>query len=109
MNVDAEKIQEIIAQNARTVQDQAEYKVRYESLSARFQETKARYNAVTAEIAKRGIRRREFGRFIRSVEALPEILTEFSEELWGALVDHVTVYSKDNIVFTMNSGMEINA
>jgi hypothetical protein len=43
------------------------------------------------------------------VEALPEILTEFSEELWGALVDHVTVYSKDNIVFTMNSGMEIKA
>ena len=109
MNVDAEKIQEIIAQNARSVQDQAEYKIRYESLSARFQETKAKYNAVTAEIAQRGIRRREFARFIRTVEALPEILTEFSEELWGGLVDHATVYSKDNIVFTLTSGIEIKA
>lgn len=109
MNIDSDAVQEAIAQNAGKEQDQDEYGTRYEALSARFRETKARYDAVTAEIAKRGIRRREFGRFIRSVEALPETLTEFSEELWGALVDHVTVYSKDNIVFTMNSGMEIKA
>ena len=81
----------------------------YEALSSRFQETKAQYDAVTAEIARLGIRRREFDRFIRSVEALPEMLTEFSEELWGALVDHLTVYSKDNIVFTLTSGTEIKA
>lgn len=109
MNVDADAVQEAIAQNARVAQDQAEYSVRYEALSARFQETKARYDAVTDEITRRGIRRREFGRFIHSVEALPEMLTEFSEELWGALVDHMTVHGKENIVFTLTSGMEIKA
>ena len=61
------------------------------------------------QIAQRGIRRREFGRFIHSLEALPEMVTEFSEELWGSLVDHVTVHSKDNIVFTLTNGMEIKA
>ena len=61
------------------------------------------------QIAQRGIRRREFGRFIHSLEALPEMVTEFSEELWGSLVDHVTVHSKDNIVFTLPNGMEIKA
>ena len=55
----------------------------------------------------KGIWRREFGRFIHSLESLPEMVTEFSEELWGSLVDHVTVYSKDNIVFILTSGMEI--
>ena len=109
MNIDSDAVQEAIAQNAGKEQDQDEYGTRYEALSARFRETKARYDAVTAEIAQRGIRRREFGRFIRSVEALPEMLTEFSEELWGALVDHLTVYSKDNIVFTLTSGMEMKA
>ncbi|MBQ8072595.1 MAG: hypothetical protein IJ231_02415 [Clostridia bacterium] len=83
--------------------------IRYEPLSVRFQETKDKYDAVTAEIAQRGIRRREFGRFIHSLESLPEMVTEFSEELWGSLVDHVTVHSKDNIVFTLTSGMEIKA
>ena len=93
----------------RVAQNQEEYSIRYEALSARFQETKDKYDAVTAEIAQRGIRRREFGRFIHSLEALPEMVTEFSEELWGSLIDHVTVHSKDNIVFTLTSGMEIKA
>jgi len=109
MNVDADAVQEAIAENARVAQNQEEYSIRYEALSARFQETKDKYDAVTAEIAQRGIRRREFGRFIHSLEALPEMVTEFSEELWGSLVDHVTVHSKDNIVFTLTSGMEIKA
>ena len=109
MNVDADAVQEAIAENARVAQNQEEYSIRYEALSARFQETKDKYDAVTAEITQRGIRRREFGRFIHSLEALPDMVTEFSEELWGSLVDHVTVYSKDNIVFTLTSGMEIKA
>ena len=37
------------------------------------------------------------------------MVTEFSEELWGSLVDHVTVHSKDNIVLTLTNGMEIKA
>jgi len=57
----------------------------------------------------KGIRRREFWRFIKSVEALPDAITEFDEALWGSLVDHMTVHSKDNIVFTLTSGMEIEA
>ena len=109
MNVDADAVQEAIAENARVAQNQEEYSIRYEALSARFQETKDKYDAVTIEIAQRGIRRREFGRFIHSLEALPEMVTELSEELWGSLVDHVTVHSKDNIIFTLTSGTEIKA
>ena len=109
MNVDADAVQEIIAENARVAQDQEAYNLRYEALVTRFEETKARYEQVTSEIAMKGIRRREFGRFIQSVEALPDAITEFDEALWGSLVDHVTVHSKDDIIFTLTSGMEIKA
>ena len=44
---------------------------------------------------------------IHSMKALPVMLTKFSEELWGALADHLTVYGKDKIVFTLTSGAEI--
>ena len=54
-----------------------------------------------------GIRRRELERFILAVEKLPAMVTEFDEALWGSLVDHLTVNDKDDIVFTMSSGMEI--
>ena len=56
-----------------------------------------------------GIRGREFDRFIRAVEKLPGMVTEFDEALWGGLVDHMTVHAKDNIVFTLTGGMEIKA
>ena len=109
MNVDADAVQELIAENARVAQDQKEYELRYEALATRFEETKARYEEVSNQITRKGIRRREFGRFIQSVEALPDAITEFDEALWGSLVDHVTVHSKDNIIFTLTSGMEIEA
>lgn len=109
MNVDADTVQQIIAENARVAQDQEAYNLRYDALVSRFEATKAEYEKVSGEITQRGIRRREFGRFIHSVEKLPEFIKDFDEALWGSLVDHVTVNAKDDIVFTMNSGIEIKA
>ena len=109
MNVDADAVQSLIAENARVAQDQDAYAARYEALASRFEDTKEKYEKVTAEIAARGIRRREFDRFIKAVERLPGMVAEFDEALWGSLVGHMTVYSKDDIVFTLANGMEIKA
>lgn len=109
MNADADAVQSLISENARVPQDQAEYAVRYEALASRFEDTKAKYEKVTAEITAKGIRKRELERFIQSVEKMPGMVTEFDEALWGSLVNHLTVHSKDNIVFTLTSGMEIKA
>jgi len=54
------------------------------------------------------IRRRKIERFIDSVKGLPEFITEFDESLWAALVDSMTVYAKDRIVFRLTCGMEID-
>ena len=54
------------------------------------------------------IRRRKIERFIESVKGLPELITEFDESLWAALVDSMTVYSKDRIVWKLTCGMEID-
>ena len=43
MNVDADAVQEIIAENARVAQDQEAYNLRYEALVTRFEKTKAEY------------------------------------------------------------------
>ena len=109
MNVDADAVQSLIAENARVAQDQDEYNVRYNALASRFEDTKAKYDKVTADIAAKGIRRRELERFIQAVEVLPDVVDEFDEALWGSFVDHLTVNSKDDIVFTMASGLEIKA
>ena len=90
-------------------QNQEEYTIRYDALVSRFEATKAEYEKVTSDISARGIRRRELERFIQSVEKLPEMVTEFDEAFWGSLVDHLTINAKDDIVFTLTSGMEIKA
>ena len=40
---------------------------------------------------------------------LPELITEFDERLWAGLVDSLTVYAEDRIVFRLTCGMEIEA
>lgn len=107
LNHDAEAVQELIETNARVAQNQDEYNSQYDALVSRYEATKAERESLAAEIRQRGIRRREFGRFIKALEKLPDTIAEFDEALWGGLVDHVTVYSKDDTRFTLVSGVEI--
>ena len=39
----------------------------------------------------------------------PELITGFDESLWSALVDSMTVYAKNRIVFLLTCAMEIES
>ena len=67
------------------------------------------YAKAAADIRRRGIRRREFERFITELEKLPEAVSEFDETLWGSLVDYVTVGKDKTMVFTLIGGTEVKA
>ena len=69
----------------------------------------ARRDAIVEQIDQIMIQRRKIERFIESVKDLPELITEFDASLWAALVDSMTVYAKDRIVFRLTCGMEIEA
>ncbi len=71
--------------------------------------TKAEREKVAADIRQRGIRRREFERFITELEKLPEVVPEFDEALWGSLVEYVTVGKDKTMVFTLIGETEITA
>ena len=88
---------ELIAENARVAQNQDDYNRGYDETVSRFETTKAERDALAAEIRQRGIRRREFERFITTLETLPDEVTDFSEDLWGSLVEYLTVYAKDDL------------
>ena len=74
---------------------------------SRYEATKAEREQVAAEIRQRGIRRREFERFIAELEKLPDAVTEFDEALWGSLVEYVTIKKDKTMVLTMIGGTEI--
>ena len=56
---------------------------------------------------QREIRRREFERFITTLESLPDEVTDFSEDLWGSQVEYLTVYAKDDLRFMLPCEVEM--
>ena len=102
-------VQELIAQNARGAQNQDDYNRRYDGMVSRYEATKVERDALTAEIRQRGIRRREFERFITTLESLTDEVKEFKDVTWIYMVDHVTGYGKNDIRFTLNSGAAVKA
>ena len=109
LNAEADEVQEMIATNARVAQNQDEYSTAYDAAVGRYESTKAERDSVAAEIRQKGIRRREFERFITELEKLPDAVTEFDESLWGSMVEYVTVRKDKTMVFTMIGGTEIEA
>lgn len=58
---------------------------------SRYEAGKAEREKLAADNRKRGIRRREFERFITELEKLPEAVSEFDYAFRGRLVEYVTV------------------
>ena len=108
INVAAELIEECIKENAHVVLDQDEYQKRYDALVARFDKAKARHTEVTDLIAERMARKHQIEAYLKNLRSR-EPLTEFRETDWLAMVDYITVHSKNDIRVTLKDGTEIKA
>ena len=68
---------------------------------------KERRDAVTAEIAKRNSRKEQIEDFLRTMEKAKTLVTDFDEGMWNAVIESLTVYSKERLVFTFKSGTQV--
>ena len=103
----ANAVQQNIAENARTALDQAEYQKRYDSLADRYDKLKAETDGLSEKIQETQSRKAAVEDFLKAFEKTPDTLTEFSLDAFNGLVDHLTVYSKDDIRVTFRNGQEI--
>jgi len=62
---------------------------------------------VATEIRQKGTRKRVFDRFIKEAEKLPEVMPEFDEVLWSAMVESVTVKENGEMLFMLTCGTEV--
>ena len=58
-------------------------------------------------IVSKQVQEEKFREFISIVEKMEGICSSFDEGLWGSLVDHVTVYSRKDIRFIFQGGVEV--
>ncbi len=103
----AELIQKCIDENAHVAQDQSEYAKRYDALAERFETAKAQLDKAQEAITQRQAQKKMMENFMAEFHRLPEAVDYFGEGAWYALVDFLTVYSKDDVRFTFKNGMEI--
>ena len=75
---------------------------------ARFDKAKVRHTEVTDLIAERKDRRHQIETYLKELRSR-EPLTEFRETDWLAMVDYITVHSKNDTRVTFKDGTEIKA
>ena len=107
MGTVAEMIKRIVAENKAAAIDQGEYQMRRNELVARYEFAKEGYGRASDEISERQRKRKVYMRFIGGLQRLDGFCKGFDEELWTALLDHATVYTKDDIRFTFKVGDEV--
>ena len=109
MVVVSEMMQQSIYENARVALDQTEYQKHCDGLTERFGRAKARLEEVTTAISDKATRQATIEDFLKELQSLDSMITEFDPMLWVSLVDFITVHSKDDVRITFKDGTEIRA
>lgn len=73
----------------------------------RYDESKARYDEVTAAIAAKEAQREQLKNFIQTLKTQEGKIREFDSVLWGSMVEYITVGKKKEITVTFRNGTEI--
>ena len=80
---------------------------KYNVLSDCYDRTKERLDKVSGRIMERQAKREMIEAFLRDLAEMDEDVQEFTDDLWFNLLDHVTVCSKKDVMFTFKNGTEI--
>ena len=64
---------------------------------------------VSASIHDKRSRCQSIGYYLDLLEQQDSPIQKYEARLWHGMVDHVTVFSKDDIRFTMKDGTEVQA
>ena len=107
MDVVAGMIRQMVNENAAQAQSQTAYSNQYNSLVERFENLQSRYDTLQQQKERRQIQADAIGNCLTALEEVNLLDIAFSEALWTAAVDHVTVYADYQLVFHFKNGSEI--
>lgn len=105
--VTAELIRKCIDENAHIAVNPQLYAEKYEALANRYSKAKEELDRVMQELSKREIRKSRIEFFLNEIAKADRMITEFDNGLWNIVVEKVTVYSEDNIVFEFKGGTKV--
>lgn len=107
IDVVAGLIRSCIEENATQAVDQDGYLERYNGYVDRYENLKARYSQLQSQRDEREAEALRIGGFMFELRELDEIPISFDERLWHGLIDYVTVYHDERLVFHFKDESEI--
>ena len=106
-DVTAELIRRCVEENAHISIRPEIYEEKYRSLVERYETAKEKLDGYQAELSARMIKRERIEAFLRELESKKGLITEFDEGLWNTMVESMTVYAYDKIVFQFKDGTKV--
>ena len=107
MDVIAGMIRNMVNENATQAVSQAAYIDRYNALVERYETLQARYDDLQQQKEQRQIRADAISGCLFALGELDLLQITFSDELWNTVIDHVTVYADERLVFRFKNGSEV--
>ncbi len=103
----AERIEILIHENARVAQDQTEYLKQENEIRALYVEKQGHLARLDEQIAEREGKRKSLETIIQVICGINGEQTEFDEDLWSGLLNHICVQEDGQIVVVFKGGIEI--
>ena len=100
-------IQQMVKENTVQVADQVDYTNRYNALVERYENLENQYGTLQAQKDRRLMQAAAIDKCLTALEEVDLLNITFSEALWNAAVDHVTVYTENQLVFHFKNGSDI--
>ena len=107
MNVVSELVKKLISENSDTPMNQDDYIEKYDSYTNRFNKAKEQYTKLQKTMEQRQLKADTIKNFINEIPKMDNLPIEFNERLWNSVIDTVTVYEDERIVFKFKNGIEI--
>jgi len=99
-------VKQAIHSNAREVIDQAEWTERNEGFLNRHTEATSRLEELNRQKAERLGRSKTIEVFINNLECSKQVITDFDDNLWAAVVDYVSVGVDGKLTFIFKNGAQ---
>ena len=107
LDVVAGIIKHVVDGNAAQATSQAIYIGQYNSLVERYENLQSRYDTLQQQKERQLIQADAIGGCLFALEELDLLQITFSEALWNTVIDHVTVYADERLVFHFKNGSEV--
>ncbi len=107
MDILTEMIQQTVMLNVSATVSEEEYRRRLGDLTDRSHAEEKKHKRLTAERKRMDAESIAIGGMLFELTELEAPPIEFDEKLWHAVVDRVTVYNDDRLVYSLKDGTEI--